>query len=371
MRARATSILLRLLFGVGALLCFQAHSRPAHACACCDGESVITPIGFDARGRFVLTHKRTEGCQNTGFVQYHPRGHRNAAACRDLFRPKLRERACSEIEALPSGDGRGWATPPSWSEPQITKPVSLAASEVHATVETPAGEGPFQPAHVVVWIRIGDHWVDVFETDVVPYGAEYPEEVDDFVYPLEVTIIPADAGSALLLLRGFNSANGIGHRDFMLRWLVLPEGTPVRKGDGSSGVQWVSAIEHVHSQAAIFRNASWLYVKGFRLLRQGDPKQAQRHFEAVLREEHDHLLARYNLACALARQGYFARALLVLQDVFAHPDVVVETRKQQILQDPDLVELRKQPQFRAWFSGLGQPTRDNDHATGQERGSPD
>ncbi len=339
--ARGPRIPRPLLLVGGLLLCCLSPRRAA-ACACCDGRSGLELLGGSPDGReLLLRHEELAGCERHVRLEVYRAGTVDPSRCFDLLGDPDQAVSCDATRAGfqdPATSGRTRDFPRSL---RSLSPRGLAASTSVAT------DDDFRRATVEV------HWLGtaaprrLASLAVHEYSYWSPEDgALAELAPIEVTVVlpGQDAEKAALLVTGVDTMPGIGHRGWLLRWIDLPAGLTAE-----AGVHWVRAVDDFgsppHPEAAESRRLNTL---GVRALSANELAAARAHFEQALAFDPGHVLARYNLACALARLGLPRHAWHQLEPVLTRPPPAVRTeRRARALVDPDLTSLRHLPEFRA------------------------
>jgi len=332
----------RPLLLVGGLLLCCLSPRRAAACACCDGQSGLELLGGSPDGQeLLLRHEELAGCERHVRLEVYRAGAVDPSRCFDLLGDPDRAVSCDATRAgfqdpAPSGRARDF--------PRSLRSLSPRVLTASTSV---AEDGGFRRATIELL------WLDAAAprrlASLAVHEYSYWSPKDGALVelaPIEVTVVlpGQDAGKAACLVTGVDTMPGIGHRGWILRWLDLPPGLTTE-----AGVHWVRAVDDFrsapHAEAAESRRLNTL---GVRALGANELDAARAHFEQALAFDPGYILARYNLACALARLDLPRHAWHQLELVLTRPPLAVRAeRRARALVDPDLTSLRHLPEFRA------------------------
>jgi hypothetical protein len=209
---------MRWLFVAVPVALALAAPSSAEACACCDGFTARTPIGWSqAGGALLIRLDRNNACEWSHAIEVWPIGAAEPSACYDLtedpdkrvrctdlglLRPGEKPRTSSRVNAFPVK-----ALPLDGTKARFTK-TQLANSQLQITVEVATGGGWKQ-----VWsdtINSAEGFVD---------GANRVH-----LMPVTVKLYPNARGDrALMLVANENTAPGKGHWATLVRWIELPK----------------------------------------------------------------------------------------------------------------------------------------------------
>jgi MYXO-CTERM domain-containing protein len=334
----------RLRFGLvlaSLLLCWLTP-RVVEACACCDGRGDVDLLGWSTDGReLLLRHTERVACERHVRLEVYGSGSSSPSRCYDLLGDPEASVPCNSVQS-------GYQSPAQSRHTQDF-PVRIRSLSPRGLAATAAisMDGAFRRATVrVSWL--GSAPERTLATTVVheySYWSPADGELTELA-PIEVAVLlpEAEAREAALFIRGVDTMPGIGHRAWRLQWLELPPGLPAEPG-----VHWVRAVDEYdsppHDEASRSRGEN---AVGLRALKGGDLAAARGHFEQALAFDPRYVLARYNLACALARLGLPHHAWRQLDVVLSRPPPTVRAeRRARALGDGDLTALRDLPEFRA------------------------
>jgi hypothetical protein len=333
------------LLTLGTLLCLSFIARQVWACACCDGQSKVTPLGWSAEGELLVRHEEFRGCEPKKKLEVYAVEHTAPTTCYDLLGDPNRRVPCSKVVS----DWEKKEKPSSALASFADEPTSVSALSLSARY-TVTPDGAFRKAALEIFLN-GSTGAPLLRLSTHEYEYQSPDGAEPVVFPLEVTVLPAPTSprKAFVIVRGMDDNPGIGHRAFVTRWVSLPpDATTV------PGVAWVRAIPRYGSPnaEAAPRAASRENGAGLAALKAGKPAAAREHFEKAVVAEPSHVFARYNLACALSLEGALVPALEQLTELLTRaPEPVRKERRERAQVDPDLLALREHPAFQTLVCG--------------------
>jgi hypothetical protein len=342
-----------ILAAAGVVLC---PTQEVQACACCDGWTNRTVIGWSKSGKSVLTGSDGNlGCESfnrLGVLRVGKRGAKRTyeLPARKAKQPTKRHRAT-----------RFFPLPARQLDPGLvrvrTKVVRIKLNSGFA-VPLQSLNGAQRGERVTVELLQGGRWSKVWSRIVLPYTPSDPSgaqpEEDLHQVPLRVELWPApDKQHALLVLGGHETMPGIGHKSTSLHWVKLPATATVRlvASTGSALSFAVPAPARKRARSVLARAARRRNSAGMALHRKGKHNASADRFYQALRFDPAHTLARYNFACALARLGHSARALGILAELKKQGCKRCLEQLKAAASDPDLASLRASPRFKALTGG--------------------
>lgn len=330
------------LIAVTALL---AQTRWASACACCDGHTKRQPLGWK-NDQLVVRMSRMRACEPSEALEMYRATRATPAICFDLLN-RGRQTSCDELRA--QWHVKPAATPQALSKPsklESVAPRNRRARLVHV------GTAAFgHDLHVLeVEVRAGKSWHRIHRSKRIPYTDGSPvDHMDPAVEKEGVRVAvlpqPGNAKRALLFIDGIETAPGIGHDDSVFVPVQLPKKLPTVKRYRPVLAVPTPRGTGVSSKAGT--PEATLNARGLADHRSGKYLDAARAFTRALMWNDRHVLARYNLACALARLGYPERALEQLKlTIESAPAHVAAERRKRARSDADLRTLRHLKSFR-------------------------
>lgn len=337
----------RGLWFIAVLLCCASWlaAERAWACACCDGESQVEPVGWSKAGELILRHEERKGCEHRVMLEVYNPGGSTPARCHDLFGDPNQRIACDKVSAPLEGKPKSAASVQQGLQlPRGVDPAKLQGSYLVRPAE---GQRPGKLSVLDVSTASPKA---LLQLNVNEYEYRPPADEPTELFPLEFIVLPVPkvdgapsaARKAAVILRGMDTMLGIGHRGFVVKWIALSQNL-----DAVGSATWVRAVPSYRSPAASEPvRAPQLNTAGLALLERGKPGAARSSFEAALQWNPAHALSRYNLACTLARENQPRAALYQLSELFesASKDIVSE-RRTRALADADLATLRSDPEF--------------------------
>lgn len=317
----------------------------AWACACCDGESQVEPLGWTKAGELILRHEERKGCEHRVMLEVYNPGAVTPARCHDLFGDPSQRIACNKVTAPLEGKPKSAANVQQGLLPITSaNPAKLQGSYFIRPAE---GQRPGKLALIDVTAASPK---SLLQLDVNEYEYRSPADEPTELFPLEFIVLPmpkAEGGSnadrkAAVIVRGTDTMLGIGHRGFVIKWITLDQHI-----GAVANATWVRAVPSFRSPAASEpARAPQLNTAGLALLEKGKLSAARSSFESALEWNPGHALSRYNLACTLTRENQPRAALYQLGELFSNADKsVVSDRRARALVDSDLAALRSDPEF--------------------------
>ncbi len=333
----------------------------AEACACCDGRTSRSAVGWSTTGKTLLVRNEDwTRCENSASLELWRVGRERPARCYDLFADPDRRIACGDV--APASSEEFEPTPKSSRvESKFTPATPIDPRWVRSwrradPVDDLAEDFGLETHTVVVEVWTGDAWHEVWRGHAgesrYPGAADEPE----LSAPLAVELWPTPAGDrAALLLRHDYDDPGIGHFYDRVIWVTLPEATGALPDLRAVGPSWqaesIPAFVPPVGWHGERRRSARENSRGLRLHRKGKFGAAAPHFIEALRFDAGNVMARYNLACALARVGLVERSLSVLEELAR---AAAEgscpkcgPRIERAATDEDFAGVRGDPRFRA------------------------
>lgn len=341
----------------------------AAACACCDGHTLRTPLGF-RDGALLLRLNRIVGCEPSEAVEWWRPSAEEPALCADLH-DGGRKTSCESLT-------REWHRPvagiPAWSRP-TTAVRSVAPRFLRARrSEAPDSEAGAPPRELLeVELLTGGRWVSLHREPFLQFSRESQDEspppaVD--VVRIALLVGPTPDGKlaigpshgsgggargtqlAALLIEGEDTHPGIGNDETRVVWVrvgSVPLVAGTRRVTAISTPPVSPPAAHPAEQdgkQSSTTGADDFNQRGLAQHRAGAYSDAERWFAGALAVEPTHVMSRYNLACTTARLGYPERALAELATLLqlATP-AQAAARRSRARVDPDLATVRRLPAF--------------------------
>lgn len=346
-----------ILAAVAAML---ALPSVAEACACCDGGNTREVVGWS--GETALVRQRGLACEDTLSFEIMRAGRPEPIGCFDAYgETPSRRTACSENETgydrFDDGDARPTTTPR--ASEYASPPLQLAATHVHATLEAgPATErgAPLSTLRVFLWsyglwqpiyersLHLGHPDYESFDGDV-PIALTDEQQISELANQnVQVRVWPAPSGRrALVEVSGHDVSPGTGHFPEELVWVPLPASSlslPRVADDADGLVVAVPAMSTPHVDSVTRQTARRANALGLRYHNARNYVQAAFWFTQALMVNPAHVVARYNLACALARQSRIEPAFEVLRIIQHSQCPRCQERMNRARVDEDLRSLR-------------------------------
>lgn len=339
-----------------AAVAMLALPSAAEACACCDGGNTRDLVGWS--GDTALVRQRGLACEDTLSFEIMRAGRPEPVGCFDAYgETPSRRTACSENETgydrFDEGETRPTTTPRASEYASV--PMQLAATHVHATLETgPATDrgAPLSTLRVFLWVDAS--WRPIYERSLhlghpdyesfdgdVPEALTEEQQVGELANQnVQVRVWPAPSGRrALVEVSGHDDSPGTGHFPEEMAWVSLPASSlslPRVLRDAEAAVVAVPVMSVASVDLVTRQTARRANALGLRYHNQRDYIRAASWFIQALMVNPAHVVARYNLACALARQSRIEPAFEVLQ-VIQHSDCPrCEERMNRARVDEDL-----------------------------------
>lgn len=356
--------LMNLALPIAATLVALSMATPnlAEACACCDGGNTREVVGWSASGQSALVSNRGKRCQDTLSFEIMRAGRDEPIACFDGYSETPSRRiACSDLadgfERFGDNDDARPTTSPRAREYPVA-PEQIAASHVYATLE----DAPGSPEHgnerhrLRVFVLVGDQWRPLFERTLflgAPEG-QMEEDMSDLELAvmqgpqaIKVRVWPNPSGErALVEVSGHNESPSMGEFPDDMAWVRLPSTTLPRVTPGAPGIALAVRIMNDSTLAQLPRQAARIINgQGLRYHRQQQYLAAAEQFATALLVNPAHVVARYNLACALALLGHLEPAFAILETIAESDCARCAERMERALVDDDLAALR--PRMRA------------------------
>ncbi len=357
-------VVLTLLLGLAGAL----WPRSAEACACCDGSTTRTVKGWSKTGRTLLVETEDwSACEQTIQLELYRVNHGRPAGCYDLFGDPDRKIACDKVEAPEDFEAKPRR---SAIERRFTPAEPIAQRYVRSwrrpapPPATPSSDGDddafdghLEAETMVVELWTGTAWQEVWRGQVSEN--RYPGEADEpeLSAPLKVEVWPAPGGErAALLVRNDYTDPSFGHFYDHVIWIDVPEDTRALPGLLAPSPSWQGEsipelLPPTKDEKSYRRDSARENSRGLRLHRAGKFGEAAPHFIEAVRLNPRSVMARYNLACALAREGLPERALTLLEELNGAAATggcpACALRIDRAEADEDFKALRADPRFQA------------------------
>jgi hypothetical protein len=336
----------------GALtLAFLASLVPqsALACACCDGSSRRTPLGWSSAGQLLVEVESVIGCERRHYYEVWSTDGRRVQ-CFDLHGDPNAAIACdATMEDADQDTGPSSARPSYGREARPLDPAMVRArlegvpDDVRARLraEFLASEGAGEedeedsgedygiadgaPTEVlVVEVLSAGAFREVFRMPIQRGG---PEEFDvpalesSPPLPIVVTLWPSPGSSrAALLVRGHNTAPGIGHWDTTVDWVELPALATIQPRDRAPDHWSRIAIEPFSGEptSQVTRSVAQRWtLDARRVMRPDETGVAALALVEAANRDPSNAFVRYHLARLLALDAQRERAHGLLDELRA------------------------------------------------------
>lgn len=355
----------------GGVCAVVAAPSPAFACACCDGHARRAPLGWSKSGRSLLMRVHREAaCERHDFLEVWRSGQRDAAGCFDLGADPNARIDCGAVTEHLDVEPRESSRVRRFPRGARVLPAAHVRADLRRLdpdAEPPswAGEATIDQGAVVLTVHVwaAGAWHRVLR-EVVHEGAmeevEDDEEGDEEREPtmaerigyhalndIVVTVWPAPEGNtAFVQVSGQNASPGMGYFPDEFFPATLPTGAPagVAEGGAVTAVHTAGGVD-LTGEAQQF--ARHLNRRALRAHGRGNFARSRDGFARALFFRPGYAAARYNYACALARDGAPNHAVAQLQALRASGCADCRRRLDQARTDEDLVSLRRRADFRA------------------------
>lgn len=332
---------------------------PAEACACCDGSTDRRLLGWNERGLALVRSDASYACEHRVALEiWAPATPAAPVGCFDLQAADPDRRVgCDALVSdwIPEDRWRPSRRPAEYGGPVR----SLRARWVRATLDPlplDSDEDPYgRRTRLEVFVAVRGRFERVLSVELARGAPPDPSEEETGEapppLPIEIAIHPTpDGRRALLSFSGHDSMPGHGHWPRELRFIPLPEGVGGAAGAPAAFVDGVVEVTAVVTpgpvaDAASRRRASAANRAALAQHRAGDYARSAAGFEAALRLDRGDAMARYNLACALARLGRVEAAIAELQAIRDAGCARCAGRLRAARGDPDFASLRAVPAF--------------------------
>ncbi|MFN7698287.1 MAG: hypothetical protein ACK6CU_30010 [Deltaproteobacteria bacterium] len=360
------------------------------ACACCDGGEERTVVAWSASGRSALVEMRTTGCRASAAYEVWEVGRDAPVRCFDRYADVERAIACDALvdawdvhddgpEGVPLATSRRLAT----RFPQAAR--SLAATFLHATL-TPVAD-PDDPTssrrvRLDVYVSTASHASTVTGSTSPPSAVSpsaaspsavspsavspsatstaplrllssrelrlgrpedysLPEEEQRTSIPIAIRVWPSPNGHDVLVeVSGENADPEMGffpdHVSFARLDAIAALGTVERTEPVLASPRYQPSSPSPDAR----RDAARFVRRGLALHATGDFVASAGLFVSALTADPSSAGARYDLACALARQGRDAAALALLGELRLPDCRRCRALLRRAPSDPDLESLR-------------------------------
>jgi hypothetical protein len=370
----------RALSVVAAVALVTLASVRSYACACCDGTSVVNPVGWSSAGDALLLDSDTfAACEHKRALRALGRGDQSYACFVNRGTEQVECPRKANGARAPSKDPRDYAGPPR----------VVGAGQVRSELRALSSKG-YPLRELDVHVFAAGEWtplwkgalVAVFPLDVA--GPAFEGSLDDEAEMLvDVTVLPTpDGKQALLAVANHDTNPGIGHWGTSFVWVDLPESVGAMKGEAS---RFESPPPHVPAQVrelrfptpvvpgpgrfavydvrgvgtadTIPRTSARFNDRGLAAHRSGDFRKSAYLFAQALSRDGGNPFARYNLACAYARLAMPELAMWHLSLLARSGCPKCAERLSRARTDDDLASLRERPAFRSmvWPDDAGLP----------------
>lgn len=365
----------RSMFVLGLVAGVLGLPSVVDACACCDGGEERTVVAWSTSGRSALVEMRTTGCQASAAYEVWEVGRDAPVRCFDRYGDAERAIACDALvdawdvhddgpEGVPLATSRRLAT----RFPRAARP--LAATFLHATltpVVDPGDPASSRRVRLDVYVSPSTHAPIVTGSSgspstVSPSAAgtadlrllssrvlhlgrpeDYtvPEEEERTPMPIAIRVWPSPNGHDVLVeVSGENADPDMGffpdHLSFVRLDAIAALGTVER----TEPVLASPTYQPSSPSADARRDAARFIRRGLALHATGDFVASAALFVSALMADPSSAGARYDLACALARQGRHAAALALLTELRLADCRRCRALLRRAPSDPDLESLR-------------------------------
>ena len=329
---------------VAIIAILTAAERDAEACACCDGNTVVSALAWKDDGSSVLLRTaQFAACESQRFLSVVAEDKTKESTCYDLYGDPKKAVSCSRLKSNYGAKEKQPVVPAGYSrtatllDPRLVRVQSRARRKNDPNDRTIA---------VDVWHRGG--WVRVF----TGHGnkAIHGEADDSRTAPHVVSIYPSPKrGKALLSISGLHVQAGAGHFTNEIAWITLPTGIETKSVKTDSVKSALKQSVPVYEKATdgdARREARRLNSLGLKRHRKAKYVRAAADFIYALESDPANVMARYNYACALSRLGFVDRAISQLEEIRdAKCGAKCDARLDRAEADEDLEAVRADPRF--------------------------